>query len=964
MRAQNQVIDRAPAVSSKVGVLLPISSAPRPAPRAVLVVHEDAADADRYRDALSSPELEVTTTTDVASAMRAAPRWDAVLIDLAEHSSARRVIASLDAGSSAARPRLVGLRARGAAPWRAPECDVVVALDDGLGACTTALGMGRPLSIEASALAPLVGHHLLDADEAGADQLTKALGEAFDAEAAIFWEGPSDTSSSWPPGASAGSRLRAHVVEAAGWMAPLLVSEGGKTATIVGVSSSDAPSVAPSYLGLRWAGARADAGACREILAPLCRRLAEERAVVAVRTRLAAELEAVRDVGGLDPMLGVWNRGTLSRLLQMMLNACRRGNEPLAISVLNVVDMARINDVYGHREGDALLRHVAEVAVYVVRGSDVVARYEDDDLALVFPGANAEQAAMVVGRIRRTIASQPVRTDDGSDITVATTAGVSVVGDHENDAEGALARAAEAASGGDDPAGVATAYFDARHTIDGGFVPASRRSFSGATFGGTYRILHEIGSGGGGGVFRGEDLGLRRPVAVKVLRATQSQDEALVERFRSEAATLAALRHPNLVQVYAFGVEDGHAYFVMELVEGESIFDAVIRARKEDRELPRRRLLVVLDQIASALRTLHAAGIIHRDVKPANILTDPFRDRAVLVDVGIASRSGEEADLAGTPGYMAPEAAVVTNVDATVDVYGLAVTLYEMLTLELPWEISESPIITVNNQRHEPPVPPSSHDRALAPLDEPLLRAMSADPSERWPDVAAFVAAVRGPLAVLAAEPSSETPPKASAPVATSRSSEERQSRGVIFRTLARVVGARRVAAWRLELNREHGRLAEVLSPATPPLGWLATRQLVELLTTPPTEYEQKATIGRDLGRASVRATFRRFFPASSATLAPSGTLAALPSIWPRYHSWGVPRVAPHLGDRVTVVLSDPPPEPCLRQWTIGALEQLVLLSGAEDVTVEPIDDPSEPEHWTLEVRFDYDPSSRDDWRP
>ena len=572
---------------------------------------------------------------------------------------------------------------------------------------------------------------------------------------------------------------------------------------------------------------------------------------------------------------------------------------------------------------------------------------------------------MVVGRIRRTIASQPVRTDEDAEITVATTAGVSVVGAHENDAEAALARAAEAASGGDDPAGVATAYFDERHTVGGGTAPASRRSFSGATFAGTYRILHEIGSGGGGGVFRGEDLGLRRPVAVKVLRATQSQDLALVERFRAEAATLAALRHPNLVQVYAFGVEEGHAYFVMELVEGESLFDAVVRARKEDRSLSRRRLLVMLDQIASALKTLHAAGIIHRDVKPANILTDPFRDRAVLVDVGIASRSGEEADLAGTPGYMAPEAAVVSNVDATVDVYGLAVTLYEMLTLELPWELSESPIVTVNTQRHVPPTPPSSHDPALAPLDEPLLRAMSANPAERWQDVGAFVAAVRGPLAVLAAEPNSETPPRTStAPITATPSIEERQSRGVIFRTLARVVGARRVAAWRLELNREHGRLAAVLSPATPPLGWLATKQLVELLQNPPTGYEQKATIGRDLGRASVRATFRRFFPASSATLAPSGTLAALPSIWPRYHSWGVPRVAPPLDDRVTVVLKDAPPEPCLREWTIGALEQLVLLSGAEEVTVQPSDDPNEPTVWTLDVRFVYDPSSRDDWRP
>jgi serine/threonine protein kinase len=649
--------------------------------------------------------------------------------------------------------------------------------------------------------------------------------------------------------------------------------------------------------------------------------------------------------------------------------------------VLNVVGMTRINEVHGHREGDALLRHLAEVAVYVVRGSDIVARYDGDDLAVVFHGTTASQAVTVVERIRHTVASAPIRTDDGQEIHVTTTAGVTGLGATEDSGERALARAAAAAARGNDGA-VVTAFFDG-DKIERTSVPI-RRALDGVTFGGTYRVLHEIGAGGGGGVFRGEDLGLRRPVAIKILRAEQSQNEELVERFRAEAATLAALRHTNLVQVYAFGLEDGHAYFVMELVEGESLFDAVLRSRRERRPIPIDRIVMVLEQISSALRTLHRAGIIHRDVKPANVLIDPFRDRAVLVDVGIASRHGQRANLAGTPGYMAPEAATTVDITASADVYGLAVTLYELLTLRLPWPTDDDPLRMIQNQRSIAPTPPSSIHPALAALDEPLLCAMRVEPTERFANVEKFSTAMRRALAAMSnvATPDSITPSSsesvpesaedhgaiAHAPTVVWQSSpgeDEPTTRGVVFRALPRVIGARNTATWRLELGAPQPRLAEVLSPATLPLGWLPTRLLVELLTSPPNDYPRAATLGRDLGRASVRATFRRFFPASAVTLAPGGTLSALPSIWPRYHSWGTVRVVPHVSDRMTVLIQRTPAVACLCDWTMGAIEQLVLLSGGDKVAVEHerCEARGAPE-CAFEVTWHWDPASNRSWRP
>jgi diguanylate cyclase (GGDEF)-like protein len=687
------------------------------------------------------------------------------------------------------------------------------------------------------------------------------------------------------------------------------------------------------------------------LLGALVRRLATEWAWQAVHERLALELDAMRELGGLDPLLGIWSRSILGRLLSMMESACKRTNEPLCVAIVDVCDMAQINDRYGHSEGDALLRHVAEVAVYVVRGSDAVARYAGDDIAIVFPGAKPEDATRVVERLQSALASQPYQTDDGREVMLRTAAGISAISGSADSGEAALARAAVAASEAAS-AGLAIAHVSAREARTDRLAKDAERALEGVTLGGAYRLLHEIGSGGGGGVYRGEDLALRRPVAVKVLRQDFARDAEIVERFREEASILASLHHPSLVQVYTFGVDDGLAYFVMELVEGESLFDAIARCQREARRVPLPKVASIAKQIASALDTLHRSGIIHRDVKPANVLIDPFRGRAVLVDVGIATRPGEQTRLAGTPGYMAPEAVDGKSLDASADVYGLAVTLYELLTLQLPWPASEHVITMLRLQRERPATPPSTHRPELAPLDPVIFRALNNDPERRFPHVSAFAAALAAALdqvradesadlaglPLSAPDPSQEAMAIASAPTmsfSAEADSGRNNTRAVVFRCLARVLGPRNTAAWRLELSRNAQHLADALLPSGPPLAWLPTEWLIELLGAGPPGRSDPEQLGRDLGRAAVRATFRRFFPASAATLAPEGTIKALPQIWPHYHSWGAVHLTGVRSDHASIRVRGTPRKKPICAWTQGMLEQLLVLSGGDAVEID-----------------------------
>lgn len=717
--------------------------------------------------------------------------------------------------------------------------------------------------------------------------------------------------------------------------------------------------------------------AVRRMAEALTRRLTDEVAWQLVQERLMTELDAVRDVGGLDPLLGVWNRGMLNRLVEMMQSAGSRSGRSLAVAVIDVVRMGEINDQFGHSEGDAVLKYVAEVIVYVVRTHDVVARYDGDALAVVFDGASLEQAERVLTRFQSTLSSQPYQTEEGDEITIKASAGLAVLAS-DGDPDRAFDIAAQTADRAEAGTSVvASIPQDGTERVSTGSEP----SLAGRTLGGAYRILHEIGSGGGGGVYRGEDLALRRPVAVKVLRPDLARDEELVERFRDEAATLAALRHPYLVQVYSFGVEDGLAYFVMELVEGESLFQTIQRCRKEMTRISVGQVAVIVAQLASALQTLHQSGIHHRDVKPANVLLDPFRDRAVLVDVGIASRAGEQSVMAGTPGYMAPEAATEKTVDDSADVYGLAATIYELLTLTPPWLENEDPIVVLRRQQAGPPRPPSRYRADIAAVDDVMIRALEPKPRHRFPDVRAFALALREalreiddsiPSSTIGVPDSTRGPATpmtlGSAPTMSwshAIDSSQANTRGVVFRSLARVVGARHAIAWRVELGRHRPQLAEALSPSAPPLGWLPTPWLMDLLKSPPAEESRTAAaLGYDLGRATVRATFRRFFPASVATLSPQSVLQALPQIWRQYHSWGDVLVGPPRPDGANVFLRRGLDDPTLASWLQGMLEQLVELAGADEVSFSRPDDVElAHDNWTFEGRWAWSPGSDRPWR-
>ncbi|MEM9695412.1 MAG: protein kinase, partial [Myxococcota bacterium] len=652
---------------------------------------------------------------------------------------------------------------------------------------------------------------------------------------------------------------------------------------------------------------------------------------------------------------------------------------------------------FGHREGDAILKLVVEVAVYVTRASDMVARFEGDAVALVFEGTSPEQAQAAVERIRSVLDGQPYQTDAGTELPIRLAVGVTSLGAADDDAKRALARAAMAAAGIDTTTGgIAMVSSADEAATSGSALDGEATALVGTTLGGVYRILHEIGSGGGGGVYRGEDLALRRPVAIKVMRPDLARSRSLVDRFRDEAAILAALRHPNLVQVYAFGGDESMAYFVMELVEGESIYDTVERSRREKTRVPASRVSAILRQVASALHTLHQSGIIHRDVKPANVLLDPFRDRAVLVDVGIASRSDESTFTAGTPGYMAPEAATSTKLTPSSDVYGLAATTFELLVLQPPWPLLDDPLEMLRHQRDTPPDPPSSYVEGYAPLDSVFLKALAPDPDVRFQTVRDFVSATEAALRRVDTHlPDTERPSKPSdiATAATKRppitrnpitlspaptlswslpkTSGEARTRAVVFRSLPRVLGARTSAAWRLELARREPALGDALSPSTPPLGWLPTETLLGLLRSlPEDEKRDGTTLARDLGRASLRATFRRFFPASVATLSPASVLQSVPKIWLQYHSWGEVQVGIPQPEYATVEVRRGLRDALIDSWVRGMLEQLLILAGGEDVFVDDItESPEEGDpHATsvskLEASWTWDPQrAKKPWR-
>ncbi len=255
---------------------------------------------------------------------------------------------------------------------------------------------------------------------------------------------------------------------------------------------------------------------------------------------------------------------------------------------------------------------------------------------------------------------------------------------------------------------------------------------------GSYEIEGEIGRGGMGVVFSARDIKLKRRVAIKVLPPELAYREEIRKRFLREAQTAARLSHPHIVPIHAVGEDEGLVYFVMGYVDGESL---AARLRRRER-LPAEEARRVMKETADALGLAHAMSVIHRDIKPDNILLEGTRRRVVVTDFGIAKALTDAGGgtltgtgvAIGTPAYMSPEqAAGEKEIDARSDIYSLGVVAYEMLTGDIPFK---APTVAGMLLKQVTEVPVDIHSvRSDCPqeLASTVMRCLDKEPENRWP---------------------------------------------------------------------------------------------------------------------------------------------------------------------------------------------------------------------------------------
>jgi serine/threonine-protein kinase len=253
----------------------------------------------------------------------------------------------------------------------------------------------------------------------------------------------------------------------------------------------------------------------------------------------------------------------------------------------------------------------------------------------------------------------------------------------------------------------------------------------GTLFDGRYTVVRKLGAGGMANVYLAEDQELGRRVAIKILNERHANDEQFVERFRREAKNAAALSHPNIVSIYDRGEAEGTYYIAMEYIDGRSLKELVVSRGPAP-------LTVAVEyarQVLSALRFAHRHGIVHRDIKPHNVMVDA-EGRIKVTDFGIAragtSQMTEAGSIVGTAQYLSPEQARGTNVDQRSDVYSLGIVLYELLTGTVPFN-GDTPVEIAMKHLSSVPEPPSAKRPEIPrDLDLIVMRALAKDPDDRY----------------------------------------------------------------------------------------------------------------------------------------------------------------------------------------------------------------------------------------
>lgn len=256
---------------------------------------------------------------------------------------------------------------------------------------------------------------------------------------------------------------------------------------------------------------------------------------------------------------------------------------------------------------------------------------------------------------------------------------------------------------------------------------------------GKYRIVEHLGSGGMAEVYKAHQPSLDRYVAIKLMHPFLAQDAEFRGRFEREAKAVAALRHSNIIQVHDFDIEGGQYYMVMEFIDGPTLRRRIEDIYGHGRRLPIPEVIRIIKDVGSALAYAHKRGMVHRDVKPANVMMDSS-DRVVLTDFGIAKilagpQYTASGAMVGTPAYMAPEIGLGKPGDGRSDIYALGVMLYQLLTGRVPYD-ADTPVAVMMKHVNEPlPMPRSINPEIPEGLERIILKAMAKNPADRYQTV-------------------------------------------------------------------------------------------------------------------------------------------------------------------------------------------------------------------------------------